>query len=186
MPANFPPKGSLSKSRIKHHPHMSQRCAGADLAPQAQHGLLTPLQSSALSCRSRQRAEQLASAADDLNVLVATLEDVQAGRVQADVLVNTTSVGMHPNVNDSPMPAESLGGYQLVFDAIYTPVQTQLLQVSRHCDSAAAMYAGPVWQRPDGANLPRVAADRGLDAVMSIPSSMCGNCSQSCSCRAAS
>ena len=100
---------------------MTPREASKD---RAAHGLL-PL------CRSRQRAEDLASAADDPNVLVASLQDVQSRAVQADVLVNTTSVGMHPNVNDSPMPADSLAGYQLVFDAIYTPVQTQLLQV-RH------------------------------------------------------
>ena len=60
---------------------------------------------------------------------VAALEDVQAGSVRGDVLANTTSIGMQPNVEDSPLPAAVLSGFSLAFDAIYTPMQTQLLKV---------------------------------------------------------
>lgn len=45
-----------------------------------------------------------------------------------EVLVNCTPVGMWPKVNESPMPADSLEGCRLVFDLIYRPLQTQLLQ----------------------------------------------------------
>ena len=54
------------------------------------------------------------------------------GKLQGDVLVQTTSVGMHPNVDDTPVPdKEVLKGFELVFDAIYTPLYTRLLKV-RH------------------------------------------------------
>jgi len=47
---------------------------------------------------------------------------------RGEVLINCTPVGMWPKVNDSPMPADSLGGCRMVFDMIYRPLQTQLLQ----------------------------------------------------------
>lgn len=57
-----------------------------------------------------------------------SLEDVANGVVFGDVLVNTTSVGMHPDEESSPVPQETLKNYQLVFDAVYTPLETKLLQ----------------------------------------------------------
>lgn len=45
-----------------------------------------------------------------------------------DVLMNTTSVGMHPNIKDSPVNAECLVKNAVVFDAVYNPLQTKLLQ----------------------------------------------------------
>lgn len=56
------------------------------------------------------------------------LEEVASGNVSGDVLVNTTSVGMHPLQDETPVPAAALSGYALVFDAVYTPLQTRLLQ----------------------------------------------------------
>jgi len=50
-----------------------------------------------------------------------------------DVLINTTPIGMWPNVNESPMPEGSLNGCDLVFDMIYRPMQTKLL-----CDAVRA------------------------------------------------
>ena len=47
-----------------------------------------------------------------------TLDDLKAGRVTGDVLANTTSVGMVPDVDDTPCPAEALSGYKVVFDAV--------------------------------------------------------------------
>lgn len=45
-----------------------------------------------------------------------------------DVLMNTTSVGMHPNVDDSPVKAERLMKGAVVFDAVYNPLRTKLLR----------------------------------------------------------
>ena len=46
------------------------------------------------------------------------------------MLANTTSIGMHPDVAASPVAASALQQYELVFDAVYTPMATQLLKVS--------------------------------------------------------
>jgi 3-dehydroquinate dehydratase/shikimate dehydrogenase len=46
-----------------------------------------------------------------------------------DVIVNATPVGMHPLVNDSPLDARELN-CRLVFDTIYRPRETKLLQLA--------------------------------------------------------
>ena len=46
------------------------------------------------------------------------------------MLANTTSIGMHPDVSTSPVSATALQPFKLVFDAVYTPMETQLLKVS--------------------------------------------------------
>ncbi len=51
------------------------------------------------------------------------------GDVKADVLANATPLGMIPNTGTSSVPAEMLGNFGAVFDAVYTPLQTQILKV---------------------------------------------------------
>lgn len=45
------------------------------------------------------------------------------------MLANTTSVGMAPAVSETPVVAAALAHYSLVFDAVYTPLETRLLKV---------------------------------------------------------
>ena len=47
------------------------------------------------------------------------------------VLINTTSVGFGENASHSPMPADALTNYDLVFDVIYNPLETRLLRDAR-------------------------------------------------------
>ena len=49
--------------------------------------------------------------------------------MQGDVLMNSTSIGMHPDEDGTPVDAAALGGYRAVFDAVYTPLETRLLKV---------------------------------------------------------
>jgi shikimate 5-dehydrogenase len=44
------------------------------------------------------------------------------------ILVNCTSVGMWPDADGSPFPADRLSRYALVFDAVYNPIETRLLR----------------------------------------------------------
>jgi len=44
----------------------------------------------------------------------------------ADIVVNATTVGMEEDV--SPLPADALRPHHVVFDAVYTPVETRLLR----------------------------------------------------------
>ena len=49
----------------------------------------------------------------------------------ADVLINCTPVGMHPNVDETPLPKNYLRPGTLVFDAVYNPENTLLLKDAR-------------------------------------------------------
>ena len=44
-----------------------------------------------------------------------------------DILVNATSVGMHPDVNLSPVPSDLLRSGLCVMDIIYSPLETKLV-----------------------------------------------------------
>ncbi|MFN3421159.1 MAG: shikimate dehydrogenase [Armatimonadota bacterium] len=47
------------------------------------------------------------------------------------LLVNATSVGMHPNEDEIPIPADALHPDLIVFDIVYNPVQTRLLKEAK-------------------------------------------------------
>jgi 3-dehydroquinate dehydratase/shikimate dehydrogenase len=50
----------------------------------------------------------------------------------ADVIVNTTPVGMHPNMDDTPLPAAAFSrAGMVVFDTIYHPENTMMLKLAR-------------------------------------------------------
>ncbi len=49
----------------------------------------------------------------------------------ARILINTTPVGMHPNVGESPVPPDLLTERHVVFDVIYNPMETLLLHQAR-------------------------------------------------------
>jgi 3-dehydroquinate dehydratase/shikimate dehydrogenase len=51
--------------------------------------------------------------------------------VQADLLVNCTPIGMHPNLDDTPLESKHLRPEMVVFDTVYNPEQTLLLKDAR-------------------------------------------------------
>ena len=51
--------------------------------------------------------------------------------VLCDVVINCTSVGMHPNVDESPLHPSFLKPGLVVFDTIYTPETTLLVKEAR-------------------------------------------------------
>jgi 3-dehydroquinate dehydratase / shikimate dehydrogenase len=55
----------------------------------------------------------------------------QLTRMKARLLINCTSIGMHPQVDASPVPAEYLQPDMIVFDTVYNPSETLLLQQAR-------------------------------------------------------
>lgn len=50
-----------------------------------------------------------------------------------DVLMNTTSVGMHPKSQECPIEVERLITGTVVFDAVYNPLETRLLEKAKEC-----------------------------------------------------
>jgi len=47
-----------------------------------------------------------------------------------DVIVNTTAVGMAPNISHSPIPQSAIQKHHIVFETIYSPAKTKLVQWS--------------------------------------------------------
>jgi 3-dehydroquinate dehydratase/shikimate dehydrogenase len=79
-----------------------------------------------IASRSLPRAEELAKAlkckAIDWSVRHA---------VTADVLINCTPVGMHPNVDEAPYDKHRLRPSMIVFDTVYNPETTLLVKEAR-------------------------------------------------------
>jgi shikimate dehydrogenase len=57
-----------------------------------------------------------------------SLAEYAAIREGIDVIVNTTPVGMHPDLEASPMRAEDLLPGQVAYDIVYAPERTRLLR----------------------------------------------------------
>jgi 3-dehydroquinate dehydratase/shikimate dehydrogenase len=51
--------------------------------------------------------------------------------MDAKLLINGTSVGMYPNINETPVPKEYLKKDMVVFDTIYNPLETRLLKEAK-------------------------------------------------------
>lgn len=67
----------------------------------------------------------------------------EIANLRPDILVNTTSVGMYPRTDESPVPESMLRRGMVVFDAVYNPMETTLLQQAREAGCIAA--AGLEW-----------------------------------------
>jgi shikimate dehydrogenase len=73
--------------------------------------------------RSRTNGERLAG---DLKAEFSSLNDWQPNRYE--ILINTTSVGMHPDTDATPIPKEHLSEDMVVMDIVYNPIKTRLLR----------------------------------------------------------
>ena len=65
-----------------------------------------------------------------------------ANRVRslADIIVNCTSVGMHPDMDETPYQMNWISEGQLVFDTVYNPENTLLIKQAR--DRGCPMVSG--------------------------------------------
>ena len=82
--------------------------------------------------RSAKSGEQLAV---DIGGDFSLLSEIQ--KVDCDVLINTTPVGMFPDVDATPVPGTFFNEHMTVMDIIYTPLQTRLLKeaTAAGCDT---------------------------------------------------
>jgi len=64
----------------------------------------------------------------EITALTLSKENLADVLASADILVNTTSVGMVPDIDETPVPAGLLNPCLTVFDIVYNPVQTRLLK----------------------------------------------------------
>ena len=92
-------------------------------------------------CRTKEKGQSLAdslnqflqagSNCDFKKVQVATFDEFTSISADFDIIINATSVGMTPNVDESPLSAEALHKGQSVCDIVYTPPMTKLLQMAK-------------------------------------------------------
>ncbi len=71
-------------------------------------------------------AERARALAEVCNASWSGLDGIS--EVEASILINTTSVGMTPNVNETPISPELLPRFQVVMDIVYSPSETRLLR----------------------------------------------------------
>ncbi|MBW8041827.1 MAG: shikimate dehydrogenase [Planctomycetes bacterium] len=76
--------------------------------------------------RTVEKAEKLAA---EFNCDFAPLSDLS--NVEAKLLINCTSIGMHPNIDAAPFPQEGLKKDMVVFDTVYNPAETLLLKQAK-------------------------------------------------------
>jgi shikimate dehydrogenase len=58
-------------------------------------------------------------------------DSLAAAMAEADLVIHCTSVGMHPHVDRSLVPIDLFRSGQVVFDIVYTPLETKLLADAR-------------------------------------------------------
>jgi 3-dehydroquinate dehydratase / shikimate dehydrogenase len=73
--------------------------------------------------RTTERAEKLSQ---DVKCEFKSFEEIH--KLDSDILINTTSIGMFPNVDQTPIPKNILKEGMVVFDAVYNPTETRLLR----------------------------------------------------------
>ncbi len=72
------------------------------------------------------KAKDLSSAYPGM-ALISGSEELYKAVAECEILVNTTPVGMHPNIASSPVPADLLNSKMFVYDLVYNPPVTKLL-----------------------------------------------------------
>ncbi len=79
-----------------------------------------------IASRTKQRSDRLAK---DFDCKAIDWESRQ--RAMCDIIVNCTPIGMHPNVDESPISKTFLKPSMLVFDTVYNPESTLLIKDAR-------------------------------------------------------
>ncbi len=64
----------------------------------------------------------------EVQTLKMNRENLAEALNKADILVNTTSVGMSPDIEETPVSADLLKPPVIVFDIVYNPLKTRLLR----------------------------------------------------------
>jgi shikimate dehydrogenase len=80
--------------------------------------------------RTKERATRLASNLRNANS-IGMDEALKKHLADSDILINATSVGMHPDVHASLITADMMHPELLVFDIVYNPLETKLLREAK-------------------------------------------------------
>ncbi|MHB1458488.1 MAG: shikimate dehydrogenase [Armatimonadota bacterium] len=91
--------------------------------------------------RTQSRAIEMAESINSLKnaelVKVAVYgDDAAEAIIAAKLMVNCTSVGMHPEIDASPVPAEWLHAELFIYDQVYNPIETKLIKLSKQAGAS--------------------------------------------------
>jgi len=76
--------------------------------------------------RTVEKARKLAA---EFDCTCTGLDQVPA--LEAELLINCTSIGMHPNIDATPVPETAVKKGMAIFDTVYNPAETLLLKQAR-------------------------------------------------------
>jgi len=89
------------------------------------HGIAARKADIIITNRSVQKGRALAQA-----VNARFIPAGEMAKIRADVLINTTSIGMTPKEDGMSFPPEALTPEMVVMDVVYTPLRTRLLEAA--------------------------------------------------------
>lgn len=102
-----------------------------------------------LANRTPERAAELAEHVQEkiagarIRPLALEPRELAAAAAEAELIVNTTSLGMSPRTGEmAPVPPEAFHSGHLVYDLIYNPQETELLRTARERGARTAHGAG--------------------------------------------
>lgn len=81
--------------------------------------------------RAVELAKEISSATLPGKIIGSGLSGLKELLLDADVLINTTTLGMHPNTDLAIATAEELHSNLTVFDIVYNPLETRLLREAK-------------------------------------------------------
>ena len=81
--------------------------------------------------RSHDRGEALSKELKCHFIPMSSLFRMKAGELEADVIINGTSLGMYPRDGEMPIPKRLLREGMIVMDIVYQPLETRLLREAK-------------------------------------------------------
>lgn len=107
--------------------------------------------------RTPEKAEVLKKLIAEINteVAVQVVEQAELNDLQVDCVINTTSLGMYPDIKDQPVNGFNFTDNMVAIDLIYNPLQTQFLKTAAKQGATAvngiqmlvaqAVYSLEIW-----------------------------------------
>lgn len=81
--------------------------------------------------RTKERATMLVSNLRNANAINLAAAELKDSIKDSDIMINTTSVGMHPNEDATLVTADLMHPELVVFDIVYNPIETKLLREAK-------------------------------------------------------
>jgi shikimate dehydrogenase len=81
--------------------------------------------------RSKERGQALSRELGCGYLPTSSLLRMRAGELEADIIINATSLGMVPRDGETPIPNKLLKEGMMVMDIVYQPLQTKFLREAK-------------------------------------------------------